>query len=193
MHLFVHALRMLPMPMPSHLGRGLLLAAALALAACSPAFNWREVAIGDAGVMALLPCKPDRAMRELPLGAKLIPIDMAGCEAGGATFAIAHAKATSVEQAEAWLRAWRSATSSRLVNVPVVESSAVLARAASSPAPARLDTQILDAQARDGGAHVLWFAQRRADGSASIYQATVSGSPSSTEAIATFFEGFRIP
>ena len=181
------------MPTPLRSGRAVLLAAAAVSAACSPTFNWREVPIGDAGVVALLPCKPDRATRDLPLGTASIPVDMAGCKAGGATFAVAHARAESAEQAELWLRAWHAATRSQLTDVPVVESPAVLARAASSPAPARLDTQGADTAAHAAAAHVLWFAHHRPDGSASIYQATVSGSPSSTEAIATFFEGFRIP
>lgn len=181
------------MSIPFRPERATLIAAAAALIACSPTFNWREVPIGDAGVVALLPCKPDRATRELPLGAESIPVDMAGCKAGGATFAVAHARTASPEQADAWLRAWRIATRSQLVDVPLIESPAVVARAASSPAPVRLDTQEADAAASGRAAHVLWFAQRRPDGGASIYQATVSGSPSSTEAVLTFFEGFRIP
>ena len=168
-------------------------AAAAALVACSPTFNWREVPVGDAGVTALLPCKPDRATRDLPLGAESIQVDMAGCSAGGATFAVAHARAASAEQAAAWVHAWRSATRSQLADVPVVESAAAVARAASSPAPARLDTQEADAAAHGGGVHVLWFAHQGADGSASVYQATVSGTPSSDEAVPTFFEGFRLP
>jgi len=144
-------------------------------------------------VIALLPCKPERASRDLPLGTEAVPVEMAGCKTGGATFAIAHAKAANDEQAEAWVRAWHAATRTQLANVPFVESSAVLARAASVPAPSRLDTREPAAANDAGAAHVLWFAQRRPDGSASIYQATVSGSPSSTEAVATFFEGFRIP
>ncbi len=176
------------MSTPSPLSRAALVAAAVALAACSPTFNWREVPIGDTGVIALLPCKPERATRDLPLGSGSIPVDMAGCKTGGATFAVAHARAESAEQADLWLRAWHAAMRSQLADAPVVESPVVLARAASSPAPVRLDTQ-----AAATVAHVLWFAHLRPDGSASIYQATVSGSPSSTEAVATFFEGFHLP
>ena len=63
-----------------------LLAAAVPALACSPVFNWREVPVGES-LVAMLPCKPDRAERSLPMGAATVPIDMAGCEAGGATFA----------------------------------------------------------------------------------------------------------
>jgi hypothetical protein len=189
-----------------------LLVAAAALAACSPTFNWREVPVGNDGLVALLPCKADRAGRQLPLGAESVAVDMAGCEAGGATFAVAHARAADPTQAEAWMKAWRTATRAQLAGARIVESAAVLPRAASSPAPVRLDsdgaaataTQALpganantnaDAtgQAPPAPAHILWFAQRRGDGGVSLYQATVLGKPASAEALGTFFEGLRIP
>jgi len=165
----------------------LALAMACALAGCSPTFNWREVPIGSEGVIVLLPCKPDRATRALPLGVEAVTVDMAGCEAGGATFAVAHAVAGSPAQAEGWARAWRAATRSQLAGAPATEVPAELPRAASTPAPVRLDTP-----EAGGGLHVLWFAQQRPDG-VSLYQATVLGRPSSAEALATFFEGVRVP
>lgn len=48
------------------------LAAVALLAACSPAFNWREVPVAGAGLVAMLPCKVDRATRALPLGAESV-------------------------------------------------------------------------------------------------------------------------
>ncbi|MDM0010825.1 hypothetical protein QTH87_00100 [Variovorax sp. J22P168] len=168
---------------------GLLVAA---LAACNPVFNWREVPVGDAGLVALLPCKPDRATRAMPLGVEAVTVDMAGCEAGGATFAVAHAVASSQSQAEGWLRAWRSATRSQLGDAAAsaVEAPATVPRAAGMPAPLRLDAA---AAAADAPAlQVLWFAQRRADG-VSLYQATVVGRPATADAPQIFFEGLHIP
>ena len=177
-------------------GRATLVVTAIVLAACSPTFNWREVPVGDADVVVLLPCKPDRATRQLPLGTDMVPVDMAGCKTGGATFAVAHASAGSAEQAESWIRAWRAATRTQLSNAQVVEAPASVLRAAASPAPARLDAQGdthgTPGENKEEGAHVIWFAQQRPDGMA-IYQATVLGSPSSSEALATFFEGIRVP
>ena len=68
--------------------RCLLLAAALALAAlggCSPTLNWRETRFDGADLTAMLPCKPDRAERTVPLAGRDAPLRMQGCEAGGAT------------------------------------------------------------------------------------------------------------
>jgi hypothetical protein len=59
------------------------------LSACTPAFNWREVRFDQAGVTALLPCKPDRAVRVVQLAGQPVSTNMAGCEAGGAMFTAA--------------------------------------------------------------------------------------------------------
>jgi hypothetical protein len=168
-----------------------LAAAALLLAACSPTFNWREVPIADAGLIAMLPCKPDRANRALPLGAESVQVDMTGCEAGGATFAIAHASANGPAQAETWLNAWRSATRGQLGEAQVAETPAGVQRATATPPPLRLDAQ----PPSQGGApvQVLWFAQSQKDGSVALYQATVLGKPSAADASQTFFEGLRLP
>ncbi|GAA4351248.1 hypothetical protein GCM10023165_39310 [Variovorax defluvii] len=161
------------------------------LAACSPVFNWREVPIADDGLVALLPCKPDRATRSLPLGAgATIAVDMTGCDAGGATFAVAHVSAHNGEEAERWMRAWRAATRSQLADRPIAEVPATVPRAAASPAPLRLDVQA--AEGRPAQAHMLWFAQEGA-GKMALYQATVLGRPESAEALTTFFEGLRLP
>ncbi|MEJ7687119.1 MAG: hypothetical protein WKG52_09085 [Variovorax sp.] len=162
---------------------------AATVSACSLVFNWREVLIADDGLVALLPCKADRATRTLPLGGETITVDMTGCEAGGATFAIAHAAASSADQAEAWMHAWRAATRSQLANATVAEAPAVLPRASAMPAPVRLDAQGAD---RASTMHVVWFAQQRA-GRMALYQATVVGEPSQPEALTTFIEGLRLP
>ncbi|MBU2410671.1 MAG: hypothetical protein KKC79_18730, partial [Gammaproteobacteria bacterium] len=159
---------------------------------CSPTFNWREVPVADASLIVLLPCKADRASRALPLGGASITVDLTGCEAGGATFAVAHASAADAAQADGWMQAWRAATKERLAGQAVVEAEATLPRAARAPAPTRLDAQA--GQAPSGAAgqtHVIWFAQQRAGG-VSIYQATVLGNPSEQEAVKTFFEGLRL-
>ena len=61
------------------------LAAGLALAGCSPAFNWREVRPENTRLQVLLPCKPDKAQKVVPLGGQATTLSMLGCDAGGAT------------------------------------------------------------------------------------------------------------
>lgn len=173
------------MRLPSRAGLLAFLVATVSTA-CSPTFNWREVPVGDGGLVAMLPCKPDRVTRALPLGNASVTVEVVGCEAGGATFAVAHARAADAAQAEAWLNAWRAATRAQLADARPTETPATLPRAALQPAPIRLDGS---GQVQ---AHLLWFAQTRAGG-VSLYQATVLGRPSAADAFATFDEGLRLP
>ncbi len=71
------------------LRRVLVWMAAGSLAACTPTFNWREVGFDQAGVSAVLPCKPDRGSRPVQLGGQGLTLSMLGCEAGGAMFTVA--------------------------------------------------------------------------------------------------------
>ncbi|WP_162578152.1 hypothetical protein [Variovorax sp. PBS-H4] len=181
------------MPLPFRARVAPLVLVAAALGACSPVFNWREVPIADEGLVALLPCKPDRATRNLPLGggSLSIAVDMTGCEAGGATFAVAHATAENPAQAEGWMRAWRSATRSQVAGGTIAETPATLPRAATSPAPVRLEVR-QQVAGDPAPAQMLWFAQQRG-GKMALYQATVLGSPASADAATVFFEGLRLP
>ena len=78
------------------------------LAACSPRLNWREVQLGR--LIALLPCKPDSASRKVVLDGQTLNMDMAGCEASGALFAISRVQAADAVQAGALLPALRQAS-----------------------------------------------------------------------------------
>lgn len=58
------------------------------LAACSPTFNWREVRAESMPLKAMLPCKPDKGARTVPMAGRQVELQVLGCEAGGATFAL---------------------------------------------------------------------------------------------------------
>lgn len=161
-------------------------------AACSPAFNWRDAPI-DAQLTALLPCKPDRAERQLPLtpeGAQAT-IAMAGCQAGGATFAVAHWSGLEVAQAAAHLQAWQAATRNQWTGAALQESPVAMPGARATPAAAQWQLQRGDAPAGDH-VQIRWFARADAQGRITLYQASVLGRPSAPEAAATFFEGLRL-
>ena len=66
-------------------------AAALLIAGCSPALNWRTVPLPEAELTITLPCKPDQATRTVELAGAPVELSMVGCDADGATFAVSHA------------------------------------------------------------------------------------------------------
>ena len=87
-----------------------LLALAAAVTACSPAFNWREVRPENTRLSLLLPCKPDRAEKTVPLGGAPVMLRMAGCNAGGATFAVAVADLGDAARTAPVLAQWQALT-----------------------------------------------------------------------------------
>ncbi len=96
-----------------------LAAAALALAACNPTFNWREVRPDNTALSLLLPCKPDRAEKAVPLGGQPVPLRMLGCDAGDATFAVAVVDIGDASRAEAVLAQWQALTLANMKAGPV--------------------------------------------------------------------------
>ena len=99
------------------------------LAGCTPTFNWRLVRPEGSGVAALLPCKPDSAVRQVPLAGRESSLSMLSCEVADVKFALAALQLPSglapAEAAVAWqqasavsLQAQPSATSSWAPSVP---------------------------------------------------------------------------
>ena len=68
-----------------------LMIAALALVACSPTLNWREVRNADAGYLVLLPAKPASHTRTVTLGELKVEMQMTAAEADDMNFAVASA------------------------------------------------------------------------------------------------------
>ncbi len=163
--------------------------------ACSPAFNWREAPVGGDGLVALLPCKPDRATRDVTLAGERVALEMAGCEAGGATFTVARTLAADVPQAAARLRAWQESIAANLRAAAPQSEPAVVRGAVAEPPPVRTLASGVDAQGRPVQAQSLWFAAPRnaPPGGLALYQASVLGEPREPGAAAVFFEGLRLP
>jgi len=82
---------------------------AVAMAACSPALNWRAVQVPDAdGLSALFPCKPERIERRIawhgvPEG---VVMHMLACEAQGLNWSLSYVTLPEVGLIEPALRQW---------------------------------------------------------------------------------------
>jgi hypothetical protein len=96
--------------------------AALMLAACSPALNWRSVPLDGAALTATLPCKPGHAVRTVEMVGLPVELAMAGCEADMHTFAISHAALPDLARADTALAHWRAAALARVGAATVLSS-----------------------------------------------------------------------
>jgi len=165
--------------------RFLFLAAVMALAACSPELNWREVRADPTALTVLLPCKPDRGARVVPLAGRDTPLNMLGCDAGGATFAVAFADTADAGQAAAVLAQWRSATLANMrAGVPAQQPFTVAGGVASVRVAAsgqRPDGKPVQSQA-------LYFSQ-----GPRVYQAVIYADKLTADVADTFFGGLKLP
>jgi hypothetical protein len=119
------------------------------LAGCTPAFNWREVGFDQAGLTALLPCKPDRGSRTVQLGGQAAQMSMAGCESGGAMFTVSLVEAPSEQAVKAMaqdLQAGSKATHSRqLQHGRFIAQAAIYGQPAQgSDGPSALSSQAVE-------------------------------------------------
>ncbi len=167
--------------------------AALALvglaSACSPSLNWRKVQVDNAPLTLLLPCKPDRAERPVPLGGRNTTLSMVGCEAEGATFALAVADIGDAAQAGPVLAQWQQLTLAHMRSTSAPsQAPAVLRGADAQPAPVRIRALGQQADGRPVESQALYFAR-----GSQLFQAVIYAPRISAEMADTFFEGLALP
>jgi hypothetical protein len=161
-------------------------ASALALAACSPTFNWREVRAEPTPLKAMLPCKPDKGAREVPMAGRQVSLEVRGCDTGGATFAVLFADIGNGGRAGEVLAQWKTATLSNL--------RAPASREGTFRPPGALDLPqsvhvVASGQRGDGSkveSHAAYFAQ-----GTYVFQAVVYADRLQPEVTEQFFSGLR--
>ena len=165
---------------------------ALWCVACTPALNWRETVIPGAAVSALLPCEPDHARRSVPLGGVPTELAMAGCEAGGATFAIMVAEAPA-GQAGALLAGWRKATLSNMHAEDIQEEAFLPKGALNLPESIRLGSTGKRADGRPVYAQATWAARIAPGGThAQLVHLVMYSERRMPDAADAFFAGLRL-
>jgi hypothetical protein len=86
-------------------------AALLALAACMPTLDWRELRVEPTPLHATFPCKPDRAERKVRFAPQReLLLHAVGCEAGGASFAVLWADLGAAPELASTMEQWQRAS-----------------------------------------------------------------------------------
>jgi hypothetical protein len=170
------------------------------LSACTPTFNWREVRFEEDVLVALLPCKPDRAERSVPFAGVDRRMQVMGCESGGAMFAVSRMVVTDGAGTGAQTQAQEALVQLQAVN----EKTLVLDRSVSATLRVPgADTDLAMLVVGNSAAnkdkpqrsHALYFRKGGV-----IYWATVLGEPKtdadgpgalSAQALETFLNGMR--
>jgi len=166
----------------------LAIALAAALAACSPALNWREVRPEGTRLSLLLPCKPDKARKLVPLGGRPTELAMLGCEAGGATFAVAVADVGDAGRAAEVLTRWQALTLANMQALPAsAQPLALQVPGASAGVPAvRVQAQGRRADGSAVSGQAAFFAR-----GSQVFQAVLYAPQIAPEAAETFFSSLK--
>lgn len=167
-----------------------LLALLLALAACNPALNWRETRFDPGSLVALLPCKPDRGTRTVPLGGPPVELNMAGCEAAGATFAVMVAQLDDAGLAGEALAGWKKVTLANMRASAVSEVPFQLAGAL--PESVRVTATGLRPDGQPVQAQAVWLARSSGAGVLLVH-AVIYADVVQADVADTFFTGLRLP
>ena len=162
------------------------LAGAAALAGCSPALDWREVRLEAAPLKAMLPCKPDKGTRQVPMAGREVALDALACEAGGSTFAVLCADSGGPAAADASLQQWQAASLATMRGKMVRQSRFVPAGALDLPGSVQV---VASGQRADGSAieaQAAYFARGN-----HVFQAAVYSQRLDARATEPFFAGLR--
>ena len=162
------------------------LAALILSTACSPALNWRDVRPGGTRLALLLPCKPDKAEKTVPLGGKPTRLMMVGCNAGGATFAVASADMGEAAMAASVLAQWQALTLENM-RAQTAQATALKLPGAAVQPPAVLVKAMgrrLDGTAVSG--HAAYFAQ-----GSQVFQVVLYADQIPPGLSETFFSGIK--
>lgn len=169
--------------------RALLPLCAAALAACSPAQDWRELRPEDSGAVAMFPCRPTSHARRVPLAGQEVMLTLHACTAGDdVTYALAVAEIGDPARVSAALDALRNAAAG---NVGAGASSP-LPLAVAGATPYAGSGRIAHQGRRGDGQAVQLQVAVFAKGTRA-YQATVVGAAPAAEAADTFFAGLKTP
>lgn len=139
---------------------------AMIVAACSPALNWREVRMDETPLRVLLPCKPDRAEREVDMGGRRMALQMLGCDADGATFAVSHAHVPQADAPAAaqLLDGWKQAVLAHVQATDVHAQSWTVPGGWGAPQSQRLRAHGRQADGSAVTVEAAWFASVDATG-----------------------------
>lgn len=166
--------------------------AGMALAACSPKYNWRDYVSPDATYRVMFPGKPASYTRNVDLSSVHVDMTMTATEVEGAMFAVGTAQVPDAAQAPATLSAIQTALMRNIGATATSEKSSASASVSngtdseSSASDVRADGVLNGVPMRLVG-HFESHGKR-------IYQVVVMGPAKSIEADATdqFISSFKV-
>jgi hypothetical protein len=166
--------------------------ACLAMAACSPAFNWRDYSSTDAPYRVMFPDKPASHTRSIDLNGLKVDMTMTAAQVDGSMFAVGTAEAPDAERAEAALQAMKTALV-RNLGATITSEKASAKAASSSAGSTRSAALDIDAVGNQNGTPMRLVGHFESRGKR-FYQVIVMGKEKdlSKENIDMFMSSFKL-
>ena len=156
----------------------------VALAACSPSLDWRELLVDGTDLVAVFPCRPHRVTRTLALAGRTVHMQMASCTDDGVTYAVSWADLGDPAAVRPALEALRRSAAANLGTSEGTFVPFAPRVATPSEAAARIEIagRLPDGRAVREGAAFFALGMR-------VYQASLIGEAPSRAAIDGFLAG----
>lgn len=170
------------------------------LGACSPqapALTWQPVTLDDAGLDMQFPCAPQFARTPVDFGADIgrVPVQMMGCDAVDATYALSHWVLEDARHADDALAFWQVAVLAHLQPVDGAGSKSgeafVPQGAMALPRSIRATVEGIGPAGWTITTHGVWFA-RQEGSKARIYHAVIYAPKAQHQTASTFFDGITL-
>jgi hypothetical protein len=160
--------------------------AALLLAACAPALDWRDVRPEGSGMTLLMPCKPTAQQRRLPLAGAAVSLSLHACSADGQTWGVAHADVEDPARVASALAELRASAAANVAAQGVERLPLQVPGATPQPVSERVRLEGRLPDGRPVQVQVAVFAQ-----GTRVFQVTALGERLPAEAADTFFGSIR--
>lgn len=166
---------------------------ALALSACTPKYDWREVRGTNTPFMVMMPAKPATYTRPVNLDGLQVTMTMTAAEVDDVTFAIGTAELPDAANAPAALNAMKIALVKNIGGTIKSEKSSVLAQSPGTVS-SQIDIEATGAPGGNTGGQPRLLVARFVAIDKRIYQAVVVGREKAVtrDAVDTFLTSFKL-
>lgn len=157
------------------------------LLACSPALNWREVALAGGEFKAWLPCKPDQATRRQHLAGYDVDLAMQGCETAGGLYAVSVVEQGSPAALQVMQAQWQTQLLAGLQAQGASRRPYEIQGASPQPEPVYLQASGRGPEGRPLTVQAVWFVR-----GTRLYHAVLYAERITEEMSEPFFGGMRL-
>ena len=159
-----------------------------ALAACSPALDWRQVRPDGWGLQAAMPCRPDQQQRQVALAGAPVALGLVVCSAEGHSFGLASADVGDPARVAPALQALLQAAQANVQGQVLAEQAVVVPGMTPQAGAVRRQLAGRMPEGRAVREQVQVFAH-----GLRVFQATVVGPEAGPVQTGPFFEALELP